>query len=194
MVKAVIFDFFGVLALRGAASFRKLHLEDDPAKNSKAKKLNDELGRGNIGYDDFIDGLARLGGVGRETVLKYTEDYQPNSQLLDYIGRQLKPRYKTGIISNAGEDWVLDILGAGNVKLFDDIILSYKVGVIKPEPEIYGMSARNLGVKPAECVFIDDILRYCEGAEQVGMSSVWYQGFDGFKSQLDKILAPGPDN
>ena len=194
MIKAVIFDFFGVLADHDSTSFRKAYLADDPKKDAEAQRLNDELGRGGLGYDDFIDELAKLGGVSREDVLVYTEDYHPNQKLLDYIRQELRPRYKTGIISNAGQDWVLKILGEDNLKLFDDIILSYKVKIIKPDPRIYELSAKNLGFKGEECVFIDDILRYCQGAEHVGMNTVWYQSFEDFKSQLEKILAAGPDN
>ena len=194
MIKAVIFDFFGVLADHDAMSFRKAYLANDPKKDAEAQRLNDELGRGDLGYDDFIDGLAKLGGVSREKVLVYTEDYHPNQQLLGYIRDELKPRYKTGIISNAGQDWVLKILGEDNLKLFDNVILSYKVKMIKPDPEIYELSAKNLDLKTEECVFIDDILRYCEGAEQVGMNTVWYQDFSGFKSQLEKILAASSNN
>lgn len=194
MIKAVIFDFFGVLADHDSTSFRKAYLAGDPIKDAEAQRLNDELGRGDLGYDDFIDGLANLGGVRREDVLVYTEDYQPNQQLLDFIRDDLRPRYKSGIISNAGQDWVLKILGEDNLKLFDDVILSYKVKMIKPDPGIYELSARNLGVKAEECVFVDDILRYCQGAEHTGMSTVWYQNFGDFKTELEKILAAGSDN
>jgi HAD superfamily hydrolase (TIGR01509 family) len=189
MIKAVIFDFFGVLAGRDDVSFRKTFLAKDPAKNAKARQLNDQLGLGKLSYDDFIDELAQLGEVSREKVLQYTEDYHPNEELLDFIKQSLKPSLKIAIISNAGQDWVLRILGEENLKLFDDIILSYKVALIKPQAEIYEMSARNLGVQEEECVFIDDILRYCQGAEQVGMNSIWYQGFGQFKQELDKIFS-----
>jgi epoxide hydrolase-like predicted phosphatase len=188
VIKAIIFDFFGVLAVRGTPSFRKAHLAADPEKNSQAKLLNDELGRGNLGYDDFISGLAKIGGVDRSTVLQFTEDYQPNSELLEYMRDNLKPKYKLGIISNAGDDWVLKILGEDNYKLFDDVVLSYKVGLIKPEPEIYEMSAKNLEVKPGECVFIDDILTYCQGAENIGMNTIWYQDFKQMKKELEALL------
>jgi HAD superfamily hydrolase (TIGR01509 family) len=194
VIKAVIFDFFGVLAGRDDVSFRKTFLVNDQAKDAKARQLNDQLGLGELSYDDFIDELARLGGVSREKVLEYTEDYHPNDKLLDFIKNSLKPAYKIGIISNAGQDWVLRILGEDNLKLFDDIILSYKVGLIKPQPEIYEMSARNLSVNEEECVFIDDILRYCQGAEQVGMNSIWYQAFDGFKTEMNKLLPAVSDN
>ena len=194
MIKAVIFDFFGVLADHDSTSFRKAYLAGDPIKDAEAQRLNDELGRGDLGYDDFIDGLAKLGAVRREDVLVYTEDYQPNQRLLDFIHDDLRPRYKSGIISNAGQDWVLKILGEDNLKLFDDVILSYKVKMIKPDPGIYELSARNLGVRTEECVFVDDILRYCQGAEHIGMSTVWYQNFGDFKTELEKILAAGSNN
>lgn len=156
--------------------------------------LNDELGRGSLGYDDFISELAKLGGVDRETVLQFTENYYPNLQLLDYIRDNLKPKYNIGIISNAGDDWITRILGDKCYELFDDVVLSYKVGLIKPEAEIYEMSAKNLGVDEKECIFIDDILTYCQGAEQVGMSTIWYQNFEQFIQEIEKLLSTGADN
>jgi HAD superfamily hydrolase (TIGR01509 family) len=194
VIKAVIFDFFGVLGLRGSASFRKIFFGDDPVKFQKVEELQDQMGLGNLGYDEFIDQLAILGDVSRAQVLEYTENYQPNTELLDYIRSKLKPKYKIGIISNAGEDWVLKILGEKNIQLFDDIVLSYKAGMIKPEPGIYELSVKNLGIEPEECVFVDDILRYCQGAEQLGMNTVWYQDFERMKAGLEKILASVPDN
>jgi HAD superfamily hydrolase (TIGR01509 family) len=194
MVKAIIFDFFGVLAIRGTTSFREAHLGDDPAMTYEARNLNDKLGLGLIGYDEFITELATLGGVDRETVLKYTENYQPNRPLLDYIRNNLKLKYKIGIISNAGDDWIARILGPDNYELFDDIILSYKYSVIKPQPEIYQMSAKNMGVDEPECVFIDDIQTYCKGADAVGMNSIWYRDFNQMKSELEKLLSSAADN
>lgn len=189
MIKAVIFDFFGVLGQRGFASFRKTYFPDEPEKNKQVKKLQDQLGLGLLSYDGFIDSLVELSGKDRETILKYTEKYQPNSLLLDYIRRDLKPKYKLGIISNAGADWVLKILGSSNMKLFDSVILSYKVGFIKPDAEIYKISIKELGVKAEESVFVDDILTYCKGAEAAGMNAIWYKDFPGFKKELEATLA-----
>ena len=190
MIKAVIFDFFGVLAVRGVGSFSKTYYPNDAEKIKLTEDLQDKLNLGTLGYDGYIDGLAKVGGVGREEVLRYTEDYKANAELLDCIQRELKPKYKIGIISNAGDDWVDEVLGS-DTKLFDDIVLSYKVGIIKPEPEIYEISTKNLGVRPEEAVFIDDILKYCQGAEAVGMNTIWYKDFDQFKTELETILASG---
>lgn len=194
MIRAVIFDFFGVLGLRGTASFRKTFFSEDSSKYEEAEKIQDELGLGNISYDDFVSQLAKIGNVDRQTVLKYTENYQPNSELLKYIHDNLRSKYKLGIISNSGADWVLKILGDENKKLFDDVLLSYKVGLIKPNPQIYKMSAKNLGVKENECVFIDDIQIYCRGAEEVGMKSVWYRNYAQFQKELEQLLTANSDN
>jgi epoxide hydrolase-like predicted phosphatase len=187
MIKAIIFDFFSVLAVRNAAPFRKAYFPNDNEKNRQNQLALEQLGRGDIGYNDYIDKLAELGGVDRETVLKYTEDYHANEELLKYIRTQLKPKYKLGIISNAGQDWVLKILGKDK-QLFDNVVLSYEHGIIKPEPEIYEMSLSNLGVEAEECVFVDDILTYCQGAEQVGMNTIWFKNFEQMKKDLETIL------
>ena len=194
MIKAIIFDFFGVLAVRGFASFAKTYYPNDTQKINQTKKLQDQLGLGLISYDDFISALAEIGDVDRNRVLSYTEDYQPNGELLDYIRTDLRPKYKLGIISNAGLDWVIKILGSSNQKMFDDIILSYKVGVIKPGAEIYKISAKNLGVKEDECLFIDDILTYCQGAEAVGMKGLWFKDFAQMKTELEKLLSTRSNN
>src|SRR5581483_4729130 len=189
MIKAIIFDFFGVVGTRGLAQFRRDHIKGDEAKDKQIRRLKDLLNIGQIGYDDFIDGLARISGIARDTVLSYTEEYQPNSKLLDYIKANLESKYKLGIISNSGADWVEKIIGEDK-KLFDDIVLSYQTGHIKPDAEIYELSAKNLKVKPEECVFIDDILKYCQGAEAVGMNAIWYKNFGQFKTELEKLLTP----
>lgn len=188
MIKAVIFDFFGVLATRGLRQFKLDYLAGNQEKIDQSKKLQQELDVGVIGYDDFIAALAKIAGVSTDVVLKYTEDYKPNLDLLYYIRDELKPHYRIGIISNAGADWVMEILGPTHRRLFDSIVLSYKVGVIKPTPEIYKMSAENLEVKESECVFVDDILAYAQGAEQAGMKAIWYRNFDQMKTELEKLI------
>lgn len=193
MIKAIIFDFFGVVGTRGLTQFRQDLIKGDEAKNKQIRNLKDLMNVGKLGYDEFIDGLAEISGASRDTVLGYTEEYQPNAKLLDYIRTNLKSKYKLGIISNSGADWVEKII-ADDKELFDDIVLSYKAGHVKPEAEIYELSAKNLAVEPGECVFTDDIRSYCEGAKKVGMKSIWYRDFKSFKTDLEEILSSVSDN
>ena len=112
----------------------------------------------------------------------------PNLEVLEYVSNDLKPKYKIGIISNVMAEYIHLILSEDDLKLFDDIVLSYKVGVAKPDVEIYKLSLQNLGVKPNEAVFVDDQQRYVEAAMSLGMKGVYFQDFDQMKTDLEKLL------
>src|SRR3989338_11174969 len=112
----------------------------------------------------------------------------PNRPLLDYIKTELKPKYKIGIISNAIGDVLYEILLEDDVKLFDDIVISYRVGVAKPESAIYYFALKNLGVRADETVFIDDIEDFCEAARAVGIRAIHYQDFQQMKTDLESLL------
>jgi len=112
----------------------------------------------------------------------------PNREVLDYIKHELKPKYKIGIVSNVMADYLYLILSKDDLKLFDDVVLSYKAGVAKPESEIYELALRNLGVKPEEAVFIDDQERFVEAAKAVGMKGIYFQDFNQMKRDLEKAL------
>jgi HAD superfamily hydrolase (TIGR01509 family) len=63
--------------------------------------------------------------------------------------------------------------------LFDGIVVSAHDGLMKPEPAIYRLLLDRYGLDAAGCLFIDDVLANCEGAETVGMRALHAPpGFD----------------
>lgn len=54
----------------------------------------------------------------------------------------------------------------------DEPVFSCSVGVAKPDPRIYRISADRLGVEPGECLFVDDQPPFVEGARAAGMDAV----------------------
>lgn len=48
------------------------------------------------------------------------------------------------------------------LNLFDHLVLSYEVGAIKPEDDIYRAALREIRCRPEECLYIDDIAAYVE--------------------------------
>lgn len=113
-----------------------------------------------------------------------------DEQLLSYIKNELKSRCKLGLLSNAGPRSykMEDGVGEEGWGLFDDKVLSYEVGLVKPDPEIYRLAASRLGVKPDECVFVDDGEHNVLAAEEVGMRGVVYRDFESFRRDLDKMF------
>ncbi len=87
-------------------------------------------------------------------------------QLVELLSH-LRGRARLGLLSNAGPD-LRDLL-APVAGLFDDIVISAEVGFRKPEPEIYRLALRHLGVEPAESLFIDDLQRNVDAARLLGI-------------------------
>lgn len=187
MIKAVIFDFFGVLVTEGFKRFCDKYFPYDQAKRRQAIELVTDHDWGKISQAEYISGLAELAGVSQEVVAAHMEDNQPNDLLIDYIRQQIKPKYKVGVLSNSGDDYLGQILDPKDVSLFDDIILSYRHGVVKPQIEIFELAAERLGVATTECLFVDDSQSHVDGARRAGMKAIFYEDFPSFKKEIEKI-------
>lgn len=189
MIKAIIFDCFGVLVTEGWHPLLDDYFSNSAEQRNTAIKIHNDANRGAINFQTYSEKLAKLGGVSQELISEYLDRSRPNRKLLDYIETQLKPNYKVAILSNASNDWLKDLLTPEQINLFDDIVLSYKTNFIKPEPAIYKLILDNLKVEPSEVIFIDDSQRQIEGGKNVGIKSILYQDFDQMKNDLEKLLA-----
>ena len=82
-----------------------------------------------------------------------------------------KRGYTLGIIANTiTETEIPDWMEAdGLTRYFKAIVLSSKVGIRKPNPEIYWEAARRVGVDPAKCAYVgDNPVRDVEGTQAAG--------------------------
>ena len=94
--------------------------------------------------------------------------------LLDFI-RGLRPRYKTGVISNAWPDMRDYIVENKFDDAFDSLVVSAEIGVIKPEPKIYQIALEQFQVQPNEAAFVDDTRVNVEAACKLGMHGILFQ-------------------
>lgn len=79
--------------------------------------------------------------------------------------------YLLGIIANTiTETEIPDWMETDGVtQYFKTVILSSKVGIRKPNPEIYWLAAREIGVEPAKCAYLgDNPVRDVEGTRAAG--------------------------
>lgn len=58
--------------------------------------------------------------------------------------------------------------------LFEDIIVSGQEGVAKPDPRIFEILQKRIGVALADCIFIDDSLSNVKAAEKSGMDTILF--------------------
>lgn len=188
MIQAVIFDCFGVLTTDGWLAFRERYLDADPPRLERGVASNKRVDAGLISYDDFIHEIADLAGVSIQQTLSVIEGRTVNEKLFTYIRDQLKPACKIGMLSNAADDWLDQLFEPWQNKLFDQTVLSYQVGVIKPDPLMYQTVAERLGVLPEECIFIDDQQRYVDGAVNVGMRGVHFTDTQQTMTAIEELL------
>ena len=89
------------------------------------------------------------------------------------VVRELRARgVRTALVSNCSYNTrpLVDSLGLESE--FDAVILSFEAGTMKPEPQIYRLALEMLGtVDPSRAVFVDDQVRYCDGAAALGIAT-----------------------
>jgi HAD superfamily hydrolase (TIGR01509 family) len=76
-------------------------------------------------------------------------------------------------------------------ELFDTVVLSSDIGMTKPNPDVFALTALKLGVLPEECIMIDDLLINIEGARQAGMKGVVYSTVEQTKRAIDEHVRAG---
>ncbi|HVV25502.1 MAG TPA: HAD-IA family hydrolase [Candidatus Saccharimonadales bacterium] len=189
MIKAIIFDCFGVLVTEGWLAFKAEYFGKDPELDRQAGDLNKQADAGLISHEAFVQSVAKLAGISVADVNKAIDVNAANEALFTYINTQLKPDYKIGMLSNAAANWLQDLFTPEQRKLFDAVSLSYEAGFIKPHHRAYEIIAHQLKVEVEACVFIDDQARHCDGAKAAGMRAILYKDFEQMKAELEKILA-----
>jgi FMN phosphatase YigB (HAD superfamily) len=189
MIRAIIFDCFGVLTTDGWLPFKRKHFGHDPKLEAEATDLNKQVDAGLASYDDFLRSIAELAQVPDEEARRAVEDNVSDTALFDLIAHELRPHYKLGLLSNAGANWLDQLFTPDQVGLFDAVALSYQTGFVKPDPRAYQTIADRLGVEPDECIFIDDQERYCTAAREQGMQAIVYRSLEQLQAELSPLLS-----
>ncbi|MBI2331036.1 MAG: HAD family phosphatase [Chloroflexi bacterium] len=128
-------------------------------------------------------GKAEIAAVEREFFAGDVVDLT----ILGYL-RSLRPRYLTGLISNAWSDMREYLIRAKIGDAFDHLTISAEVGVAKPNARIYQLALEQAQVKAGEAVFVDDVIANIEACEQVGMKGILFKDPHASMEQLKKLL------
>lgn len=97
----------------------------------------------------------------------------------------LRGHYRLLLLSNTNEwhfDFCLNKFPV--VGLFDDHVLSFRLGCRKPDSAIYAHALKRAEAPPEECVYIDDIREYVDAARTQGIHGIRFQGAARLKSSL----------
>jgi epoxide hydrolase-like predicted phosphatase len=199
VIRAVVFDIGGVLEIDpdlGVIPMWESQLGLRAGELSERMRVAFAAGNiGTITEDDVHQALKDRLGLDEQQAAAFMADIwrqylgTPNTQLIEYA-RLLRPRYRTGILSNS-------FVGArekeqaayGFEDLVDDIVYSHEAGMSKPDPRIYALACTRLGVRPDETVFVDDTDYCVAGAREVGMHAVRYLDNTQVIREIEVLLA-----
>lgn len=187
-MRAVIFDFFGVILIHAQRLFLETHIPNFHERQEEFDELARQHNLGIITPKEYLLRVAEETGLPPdECMARMKSERVLNEPLIDYI-RELKQRYKIGMLSNAGAELLSYLDPKLSEELFDEIIISADVGLIKPDPKIFKLACDRLDVKPAEAIMIDDLAENCEGARVAGLQAVRYRSVIRTRHAVDALL------
>lgn len=189
MIKAVVFDFYGVICADSFYSWVDKHyLPNDPLRPYFAE-VCEQSDTGKLTEAQFFQEISQLSGLtpaelrgelGGELII--------HQDVVRIIDRLKHRKIKIGVLSNSPTTLHKIIAGSGLVGYFDQILTSAETKYIKPEPAFFKLMLGRLQVEPAEAVFVDDHAKNVLGAEATGMTGVIYTNAKSLERQLAELL------
>ena len=73
--------------------------------------------------------------------------------------------------------------------MVDHLVYSHEVGLAKPDPAVYALTARRLGVRPEEVLFLDDDEPRVEAARAAGWQAVLHEETSRSIAEMERIIA-----
>ncbi|MBI2572817.1 HAD-IA family hydrolase [Candidatus Woesearchaeota archaeon] len=194
MIKGIIFDLWETLATKNIGISKtlrdhfKIEKTDDfleryeRAIQLKAWKTPEEMAINFLNSFNLPKTTANIRFV--EETLQKGIDNATLFEGMDKLLKNLKKKYKLGLLSNTTifESTVPQALGIE--KIFDAKIYSWQLHSLKPSKKNFDEVCKMLGLKASECVFIDDGERNVKAAASYGFKTIRYQNIEQLKKEL----------
>ena len=197
MIKGIIFDIGGVLVDVKIKSFlehfvKKSGLSKEQLYSMIVMGKEWELfEKGLISEEQLKKRIEKDHGIDPKLMDDMADDWRctlkPINETIE-IARKLKGRYKLFALSNVDEVTAMKCFqGFSFYKHFDEVVLSWKVHMRKPEREIYEYVLKRMGLMPEEVVFIDNYPVNLPTAKKMGIHTILYKNPEQLKRDLKKL-------
>jgi putative hydrolase of the HAD superfamily len=194
--KTVIFDLGKVIVpfdfQRGYEAMR-LHCGLSPADIQSRIRETGLVGpfeSGQVDASDFVEQLTRALGMNMpydDFCQMWNVVFLPETLVKEEMVEGLKKRYRLVLLSNTNSihfEMIRDRYPI--LRHFDEYVLSYRVGALKPSRRIYEAAVEKAQCEPHECFFTDDIPEYVEGARRAGIDAVQFQSAAQLEDEFRK--------
>jgi epoxide hydrolase-like predicted phosphatase len=194
MIKAIIFDFGGVVITNGTKTFTGILAERYGVPLDSFSHLDKGIGsdyrRGKITRHEFWNQVFKdlhISGDIDSLEEEWVSHYKTIRETIAMI-EELRKKYKVYYLSDNRRDRVEKINNNNTfLHLFEDGIFSSEVGIRKPDPEIYKLALQKANVEPKEAVFIDDKEKNLIPAIGLGMHGIHFTEPSIVRKELQKL-------
>lgn len=178
-IEGFIFDIGNVLVRfdHGRAAAALAAMGADLSEHSALETLAARYERGTIDRSAFLGALRsilRHGADDAAVARAWQEIFEPNVAMWELV-EKLHGAYPLFLLSNTNclhHEYIEREYGV--FARFSDGVFSYRVKMMKPEPEIFGLAIRQFGVRPEATVYLDDLSANVEAARGAGLRAFLY--------------------
>lgn len=195
MIKAIIFDWFGVCTQENWKNCvaRDLHKKlgvDEETIKTEFRKLLQPFARGDLSPEEFLEKfITSLDKNQNPKDYYYLFETIPalNQELLDYI-LELKKKYPIYLLSNSfGPVYPNYEKQIDFHKYFDKLFLSHELRLSKTQDEIWDKILPEIEFQPNELAFVDNTKKYFEPATKFGVNPVLFLNNEQTKKDLAEL-------
>lgn len=183
--KAIIFDFFGVIA----SDMYILWLKKNGLGDQVQSLIQSHFQYSDVGTlsaEDLHSYLASLVGRSTNAVESELKEYlQLDPNVAQYIKSFWNNPLQIAICSNAPKNIVESFLNEKGIqRYFNHVIISSALGMRKPNKDIFEKTLQMLGLKPWETVFVDDKEENIQAAEELGLKGILFESILDLSEKL----------
>lgn len=189
MIKAVVFDFGGVVANEGFQEWIAKNIGSYKEIESDIAELEKKVNKGDLLASAYDEELAKRSGKTPANVQREVlSGYMMRTDMIDIVLLLKKNNIKSAILSNFPKAW-FDVL-RNNFQLdaiFNPILISSEMHLIKPDKEIFEKMLAVISVKPEDVIFVDDKESNVIAADKVGIHGILFTSPEKLKNDLEKF-------
>ncbi len=191
-IKAIIFDLGGVITHGGYLGFLKHYCADcfTPLGKKKILWLERQVNLAKISEKEFYQEIEKIFHVhltSKQMHNQIVKHMQTDKGLVHLIPKLKKT--KIALFTNSLGAMALQVLKMRHLtgkKFFDRVFISTKMHMAKPDKQAYEYVIKQLKVKPAEALMVDDRIENIRPARAIGMQGIVYKNSRQFAKELKK--------
>jgi epoxide hydrolase-like predicted phosphatase len=151
------------------------------------------LEKGLVAKNEFETHLAELLSMGlrdpldpTDLIARMLEDLRIDQAMVAAVRAAREGGIRTALLSNS---WGVGYYPRELLEeLFEEVVISGEVGMRKPDPDVYLHTAGRLGLRPRECVFVDDHDDNIRAAQRIGMRTVHHRETPETVEEMERAL------